>query len=95
MDGILEYFEKKYPDLHVRDVIECSEPIDLNELSKEYCKEQLILSGVGKSLPTNRETDLKIREDLINEHYKDDPNKSTFAMGFITCFDWLHRLCKK
>ena len=50
MDGILEYFEKKYPDLHVRDVIECGEPIDLNELSKEYCKEQLRIGSVSKSV---------------------------------------------
>ena len=46
MDGILEYFEKEYPDLHIRDVIECGEPMNLNELSKEYCKKQLLIHGV-------------------------------------------------
>ena len=56
---------------------------------------QLDLPVVVKSLPTNRETALKIREELINEHYKNDPNKNTFALGFITCFDWLDRMCKK
>ena len=49
MEGILEYFEREYPDLHIRDVIECDEPMSLNELSKEYCKKQLMLGGVSKS----------------------------------------------
>ena len=57
--------------------------------------EQLILSGVVKSLPVNRGTALKVREDIINKHYKDDPNKNTFGLDFITCYDWLAKICNK
>ena len=58
-------------------------------------KKQLKLYSVVKSLPVDRETALKVREDIINEHYKDDPNKSTFGLAFITCYDWLAKLCTK
>ena len=66
--------------------------------SNEYVKwleEQLRIANVVKSLPVDRETALKVREDIINEHYKDDPNKSTFGLAFITCYDWLAKLCTK
>ena len=62
---------------------------------REELKKQLALYGVVKSLPVNRETALKVREDIINEHYKDDPNKSTFGLAFITCYDWLAKLYTK
>ena len=58
-------------------------------------KKQLKLYSVVKSLPVDRETALKVREDIINEHYKDDPNKSTFGLAFIACYDWLAKLCTK
>lgn len=48
-----------------------------------------------ETLPVNREIALKFRENLINEHYKNDPNKSTFGLAFITCYDWLAKLCTK
>ena len=62
---------------------------------EEEIKQALTLTDVVKSLPVDRETALKVREDIINEHYKDDPNKSTFGIAFITCYDWLAKLCTK
>lgn len=60
-----------------------------------WLEEQLTISGVVKSLPVNREFALKVREELIEKHYKDDPNKNTFGLAFITCYDWLAKLCTK
>lgn len=68
---------------------------EINDVAYDYVTEQLIIADVVKSLPVDRETALKVREDIINEHYKDDPNKSTFGLAFITCYDWLAKLCTK
>lgn len=32
-----KYFEDTYPDYHIRDVIECNDPLSLDELTEEYC----------------------------------------------------------
>lgn len=84
MDGILEYFEKEYPELHIRDVIECSEPMSLNDLSKEYHKKQLLLCGVVKSLPSkNALTVIAFNEARKLKLKNDKTDLKAYAFGFI------------
>ena len=55
----------------------------------EILQEQLRLHSVGVTLPTKKETDIEVKQQLIDWGYNEHASKKVFERGFKSSFYWL------